>query len=134
MVEAPVRAGPLLEEPPALRYRPESYSGTVSAYMEADLEAVEAGGAAPFFETEPVGPVEVLLFPGGMLFPPPSGHARPTGHPGEGWKRSRPRTSLGRQLWEIRERIVASGAPLLDWDEIEEELADRRGGFDEEEA
>ena len=38
-----------------------------------------------------------------------------------------PRTELGRKLWGIRQRIVASGAPLLDWDQIEAEVAVRRG-------
>jgi len=38
-----------------------------------------------------------------------------------------PRTDLGKRLWEIRQRIVASGVPLLGWDEIERELAERRG-------
>src|ERR1043166_8965277 len=38
-----------------------------------------------------------------------------------------PRTELGRRLWRIRQRIVASGQPLLDWDGIESELRDRRG-------
>lgn len=41
-----------------------------------------------------------------------------------------PRTALGRELWEIRKEIVASGVPLLDWDELEKEIADRRGGSD----
>jgi hypothetical protein len=35
---------------------------------------------------------------------------------------------LGRRLWEIRARIVASGEPLLGWEEIEREIAERRGG------
>lgn len=39
----------------------------------------------------------------------------------------RPRTDLGRKLWEIRERIIASGAPLRTWDEISAEVAERRG-------
>lgn len=38
-----------------------------------------------------------------------------------------PRTLLGRRLWEIRKQIVASGAPLLDWDDLEREVAERRG-------
>ncbi len=38
-----------------------------------------------------------------------------------------PRTSLGERLAQIRERIVASGEPLLSWGEIERELAERRG-------
>jgi hypothetical protein len=38
-----------------------------------------------------------------------------------------PRTSLGERLAQIRQRIVASGEPLLSWGEIERELAERRG-------
>lgn len=38
-----------------------------------------------------------------------------------------PRTELGRQLWDIRRRVVESGVPLLDWDQIEAEVAARRG-------
>jgi hypothetical protein len=38
-----------------------------------------------------------------------------------------PRTELGRRLWEIRKRIVAAGEPLLGWDEIDREVAERRG-------
>lgn len=36
-------------------------------------------------------------------------------------------TNLGRRLSEIRDRIKASGQPLLSWEEIDRELADRRG-------
>jgi hypothetical protein len=39
----------------------------------------------------------------------------------------RRRTSLGRRLDEIRKRIKASGQPLLSWEDIERELAERRG-------
>ena len=35
---------------------------------------------------------------------------------------------LGRRLREIRARIVASGVPLLNWEELEREIAERRGG------
>ncbi|HOV81587.1 MAG TPA: hypothetical protein PLQ01_02790 [Methanothrix sp.] len=42
----------------------------------------------------------------------------------------KPKTPLGRRLWSIRKRIVASGEPLLGWDEIEEEVATRRGDAD----
>lgn len=38
-----------------------------------------------------------------------------------------PRTELGRELWMIRRRILASGVPLLDWSQIEAEVAARRG-------
>jgi hypothetical protein len=43
----------------------------------------------------------------------------------------KPRTPLGRELWELRKRIVASGEPLLDADAIEREVAERRGGVSE---
>ncbi len=38
------------------------------------------------------------------------------------------KTALGEKLVAIRERIVASGAHLLTWEEIEKEVAARRGG------
>ena len=43
----------------------------------------------------------------------------------------RPRTPLGERLWAIRQRIVASGEPLLSWEDLERELAERRGEADE---
>ncbi len=43
-------------------------------------------------------------------------------------RRGRRRTELGRRLDEIRERIVASGEPLLSsWEEVDRELGERRG-------
>lgn len=42
-----------------------------------------------------------------------------------------PRTSLGRKMAETRARIIVSGEQLLDWDEIEQEIAERRGGIEE---
>ncbi|MGV0102713.1 Addiction module component [Nostoc sp. DSM 114160] len=42
-----------------------------------------------------------------------------------------PQTPLGKKLWEIRQRIVASGVPLLSDEELEQELAERRGGWRE---
>ena len=41
----------------------------------------------------------------------------------------RPRTALGQELWKLRRRIVASGEPLLDEDQIEDEVDRRRGGI-----
>ena len=38
-----------------------------------------------------------------------------------------PRTPLGKRLMELRRRIVESGEPLLDWNALERELAERRG-------
>ena len=38
-----------------------------------------------------------------------------------------PTTELGRRLQEIRARIVASGEPLLDWEDLDAELRERRG-------
>lgn len=45
----------------------------------------------------------------------------------------KPRTALGQRLMNIRARIVASGETLLDWDAIEREIAERRGGPGEQE-
>ncbi len=39
----------------------------------------------------------------------------------------RPRTALGKRLWKIRKKIIESGEALLDRDEIEREVAERRG-------
>ncbi|MBD2615999.1 MAG: DUF2281 domain-containing protein [Nostoc sp. ZfuVER08] len=44
-------------------------------------------------------------------------------------KKSANQTPLGERLQQIRTRIVASGKHLLDEDEIEKELASRRGGL-----
>jgi predicted DNA-binding antitoxin AbrB/MazE fold protein len=41
------------------------------------------------------------------------------------------RTALGRRLLELRSQIAESGAPALGWNEIEEEVALRRGGWRE---
>jgi hypothetical protein len=41
-----------------------------------------------------------------------------------------PQTPLGQRLWQIRQEIVESGEPLLSWDDIEREVAERRGGYD----
>jgi hypothetical protein len=38
-----------------------------------------------------------------------------------------PRTRLGKKLLEIRQRVIASGRPLLDWEDIDRELAEQRG-------
>ncbi len=38
------------------------------------------------------------------------------------------RTSLGARLLHLRKQIVASGEPLLSWEALDRELADRRGG------
>lgn len=38
-----------------------------------------------------------------------------------------PRTLLGRRLWELRQEILAEGEPLLEWTDVEREVASRRG-------
>lgn len=38
-----------------------------------------------------------------------------------------PKTPLGRKLVRLRKRIERSGVPLLDWDDLEREIAERRG-------
>jgi hypothetical protein len=42
-----------------------------------------------------------------------------------------PRTELGRRLFRIRGKILASGQPLLDWNDIERETRERRGEANE---
>jgi hypothetical protein len=42
------------------------------------------------------------------------------------------RTRLGERLLRIREQIVVSGEPLLSWQEIEREVAERRGEFEQQ--
>jgi hypothetical protein len=37
------------------------------------------------------------------------------------------RTPLGKRLLRIREQILASGEPPLTWEEVEREVAERRG-------
>jgi hypothetical protein len=39
-----------------------------------------------------------------------------------------PRTPLAKRLWELRQEVLASGVPLLNLDEIRQELQARRGG------
>jgi hypothetical protein len=46
-----------------------------------------------------------------------------------------PRTPLAKRLLELRQEVLASGTPLLNLDEIRQELQARRGGvLDEEKA
>jgi hypothetical protein len=39
-----------------------------------------------------------------------------------------PKTELGKKLWELRSRAVASGMKLLNSEELEQEILSRRGG------
>lgn len=45
-------------------------------------------------------------------------------------ERESAKTPLGRRLREIRQRIVAEGGRLLDWDEVRAEVRSRRGGIE----
>ena len=38
-----------------------------------------------------------------------------------------PKTVLGKKLWELRQQMIASGSPLLNWTELENEIAERKG-------
>ncbi|PAX45705.1 hypothetical protein CK510_30385 [Brunnivagina elsteri CCALA 953] len=42
-----------------------------------------------------------------------------------------PQTPLAQKLWSIRQRAIASGMQLLTESELEQELAERRGGYNE---
>ncbi len=41
-----------------------------------------------------------------------------------------PKTPLGQKIVETRARIIVSGEQLLDWDGIQQEVAERRGGIE----
>ncbi len=45
----------------------------------------------------------------------------------QGEEAYQPKTALGRKLMSIRAKIIASGEPLLDWEDIEREVEERRG-------
>lgn len=45
--------------------------------------------------------------------------------------RQESQSKLGDRLQQIREKIVASGTPLLTDEEIDQELTERRGGYQE---
>lgn len=47
------------------------------------------------------------------------------------YKLFEPKTALGRTLWEIRQKIVASGQPLLGWEEVEKEVTEGRNQHDQ---
>lgn len=38
-----------------------------------------------------------------------------------------PRTPLGQKLMVLRRQIARSGEPLLDWEDLDREIAERRG-------
>lgn len=38
-----------------------------------------------------------------------------------------PKTELGKKLWELRQKVIAVQPPLETWEELEEEIAQRRG-------
>lgn len=44
-----------------------------------------------------------------------------------------PRTPLAKHLWKLRQEVLDSGVPLLNLDEIRQEVQERRGGIRDEE-
>lgn len=44
-------------------------------------------------------------------------------------KNYHPKTELGKKLWFLRQKSLGSQPLLNSWDEVEKELADRRGGI-----
>jgi hypothetical protein len=46
----------------------------------------------------------------------------------------KPASNLGERLQKIRNKIVSSGVPLLDWEGVEREKTERRGGYQGEDA
>ena len=43
------------------------------------------------------------------------------------------RTPLAKKLLEVRQKIIASGRPLLDWEDIDREMAQQRRRWGKEE-
>ncbi len=41
-----------------------------------------------------------------------------------------PKTLLGKRLWALRQKYIAGGGKLLDWDELEAEIARSKGQAD----
>lgn len=39
----------------------------------------------------------------------------------------KPKTVFGKRLWALRQKYIAEGGKLLDWDELEAEVALRKG-------
>jgi hypothetical protein len=66
----------------------------------------------------------------GQTREPSQGDQKLNGKPGPGDGAAR--TPLGARLAALRHAVVTSGAPLLGWDELEAEIAERRGGVGEE--
>lgn len=42
-----------------------------------------------------------------------------------------PKTKLGQRLWELRKKIISGGAKLLNEEELEREVQERKGGIRE---
>jgi hypothetical protein len=40
------------------------------------------------------------------------------------------KTELAKDLWTLRQQIIASGEPLLDYEDLQAEIAERRGGIE----
>jgi hypothetical protein len=59
--------------------------------------------------------------------------ATPTVTHGDGTQLFTPRTPLGKKLWELRQKHLASSEPLLTLDEVRREVQARHGGLADEE-
>lgn len=95
---------------------------------------VEDVRAALGFAAQRVGDVPPSEMPAPSSFPDTGVHADQIAVDGPKSPRE-PVTELGRRLSAIRERIVASGAPLLAWDELDAEMDEmRRRDLDERDA
>ena len=44
----------------------------------------------------------------------------------------KPKLPLGERLRKLREEVIASSVPRLDWEGVEREKAERRGGYQED--
>jgi hypothetical protein len=96
------------------------YSGEVlrgNEYVLVIDSGEDPSFIASFHVTIATEVVPLLVGPGSVALKwrEPSAHVPPI------------RTELGKRLWAIRQQIIASGLPMLDWDGIESEVKTRRG-------
>ena len=91
----------------------EDFTDVVQKSLDSALEAIQKVGALAQAEVESLKPENL---------------APDTTVKSENEIAFQPKSPLGKKLWERRKQILAAGIPSLSKDEIEKEIAERRGG------
>lgn len=91
----------------------EDFTEVVQKSLDSAIEAVQKVGALTQAEVESLKPES--LAPSTIV-------------ESENEIAFQPKSPLGKKLWERRKKILAAGIPSLSKDEIEKEIAERRGG------